>query len=164
MGGRSKWTSPLSADGSYRVKLTGTERDDQVCIRAEPSGLNGLESAEPGSSVLLKCATFLQGLQRLDIENVHLPLGIIRVDIPPVDGAAPDLFADLTVSIIGIPGSRILRGFKVLRGFRGEYFSDFREQEFTVASKDRKTVFASSRITLSAEQPVRLVTLVTTRR
>src|SRR5207245_631418 len=162
MGGRSKWTAPVNADGGYRVKLTGIDRDDQICIRAEPSGLNGVESFEPLGSVFLKCARFFQGLQRFDIDDVHLPSGIVRIEVPPVEGARFDDFADLAISLVGAPVATTLHGFKLLRGLRAEYFSDCREHELTIVSHDRKTLLASSRVTLSAEQPVRLVTLLIT--
>jgi hypothetical protein len=159
MAGLHRWTTPLHADGSYRVTLAAIDRDDQICIRAEPSGLNGHEPAEPIGGVLIKCAHFANGLQRLDIDEVHLPRGIVRIEVPPVDDAGVADVAALTVSIAGTPGSSTLRGFKLVRGLQAEYFSDFREREFAVTTHDRQTTLASSRVTLSSARPVRLVTL-----
>jgi hypothetical protein len=159
MGGRNRWTTPLNADGSYRIRLGGLDREDQVCVSAQPSGRNGAEPAEPLGSVHLKCARFVHGLQRLDVDDVHLPPGIVRIEVPASDDAAFDAFATLAVSAAGSSSPSILTGFKLLRGVRGEYFSDFRAHEFLVMSHDRQRVLASSRITLSTERPVRTVTL-----
>ena len=161
-GGRAgfhRWTTPLYADGSYRVTLPAIERDDQICIRAEPSGLNGHEPADPVGGVLVKCAHFANGRQRLDIDDVHLPRGIVRIEVAPVEDAGVGDSADLAVSIAGTPGPSTLRAFPLSRGLRAELFSDYREREFTVSSRDRLTLLASSRVTLSSERPVRVVTL-----
>ena len=161
MGGRTRWIAPLNVDGTYRVKLTGHDLNDPICVYAEPSGLHGAEPATTQNRVLIKCARFSNGPQRFDVDDVHLPPGIVRIEVPPVENAAFDTFADLTVSIAGTPGPTILHGFKLLRGLYAEYFCDYRERQFAVVSHGGAEVLASSRLTLSPERPLRIVTLTT---
>lgn len=159
LGGHRQWTAQVHADGTYRVTLPGMAADDQICIRAEPSGANGNQPAEPLGSVSLKCARFVDGLNRLDFDDVHLPPGIVRIEVPPVADAAFDAFADLTVAIDGTPGSSVLRGFKLLRGLRAECFADYQPREFAIVSHGPHAPLSSSRIVLTAERPVQSVTL-----
>jgi hypothetical protein len=141
---RDQWKTPLDMNGAYQVKL-GTSR--RVCLSLE-------RTAPLNLFPLGKCRAFVTGLQRFDIDDVHLPPGVLRVEVPPLTDAAFDAFAKIQIRKAGDSGPWIA-GFKLLRGLRGEYFaSGYGEYLISLTTLDGKSVMASSRIILSPEQPV----------
>jgi hypothetical protein len=141
---RDQWKTPLDMNGAYQVKL-GTNR--RVCMSLE-------RTAPLNVFPLGKCRAFVTGLQRFDIDDVHLPPGVLRVEISPLTDAAFGAFAKIQITKAGDSGPWIT-GFKLLRGLRGDYFaSGYGEYLISLTTLDGKSVMASSRIALSPEQPV----------
>jgi hypothetical protein len=141
---RDQWKTPVDANGAYQVTL-GTNR--RVCMALER--MRPLNTFPVG-----KCRAFVTGLQRFDIDDVHLPPGVLRVEVSPQTDAAFGTFAQIQILKAGESGPW-LTSFKLLRGLRGDYFAyGYGEYLISLTRPDGKSVMASSRITLSPEHPV----------
>jgi hypothetical protein len=101
-----------------------------------------------------KCATFVTGLNRFDIEDVEIPPGVLRIDVPAVADAPFGEFLRLVVSADGQP-YKWDPVFKPLRGIRGDYIAELnRKYTIELRPPDGSAALASAHVTLTAEQPV----------
>jgi hypothetical protein len=144
---QDQWTAPLDGTGAYRVIIP---TDKRVCVQLQ-------RTAQPLNSFGLWCRAFASGLQRFDIDDLHVPPGVLRIDVSPrtpVTDDWPDAFARIHITKVGESGPWITT-FKVVRGLRGDYFAQgYGDFLIDITSREGKSVMASSRITLSPEQPV----------
>jgi hypothetical protein len=140
------WTVPLAADGSYRVKLGGLEPTTDVCVTlVRPNAMN---------AVWLKCTKFGPGHQRFDLSDVHVPPGLIRIEVPADSGAAFADVARIEVGTLGKQSDAYMTSFKRLRGFRGEFMAEPRDYDVTIKAADGRTVLVSTRVAVSADRPI----------
>ena len=154
-----EWSTTLDSIGRYKIQIGGADADRQVCtsIRREPSlNFKRLE----GSNSMSKCAIFVPGLNRFDIEDVDIPPGVLRIDVPTVADAPFSAFVRLIVSADGQPYDKWDPVFKALRGIRGDYIAHLnRKYTIELRSPDGSAVLASTHATLTSDQPVADVTL-----
>ena len=108
--------APISADGSYQVRLDG--QIGRYCAAV---------SASTSANLLMKCESFQPGLQRFDIDVAP---GVLHITIPPVDGADTATWDGIHIrpahsarnrsdTVLDQPQNWI--SFKLRDGFRADY-------------------------------------------
>lgn len=142
IGFNHEWMVPVDLNGGYQVMVSTA--DSEVCFDLRrPHWLN---------SFRVGCHAVRSGLQRVDFDDVRVPPGVIRVTVPPVEGADPTRFARITVDG---PGGPFLSGFRASRGLNGDYFATgYGTYVIQVVDSDNKTAIDSIRVVLSEDQPL----------
>jgi hypothetical protein len=156
--GKYDWYAAVDENGFYRVTLDG---------RSSGSFCMYLERAVPHNEHSMACRLFDPGPQRFDAD-LHIPPGIIRIHVQPVEGAFK---YDWAYVIVRYPGSTLSREFRPAEGFRGEYFAhgyrDYdvsvsRSMPFGFGNGDHVPTLTSAPVTLSVDHPVEDVELMVT--
>jgi hypothetical protein len=167
------WDAPIGSDGQYVVKVSHLTPGEKVCARiGTQRSMNHVHSG--------LCENVQPGLRALDVDFYLPQPGLIRIDIPPDKTASPTTVFELVITPAAPEGSdrrRPLRrlygsteGFRALDGLTteflaqrfGEYDVRLVEPDFTNVSPTEgapRPVRTSTRVTLSAEQPIVSLTL-----
>jgi hypothetical protein len=138
----NRWTTSVAADGSYHVTLGDVGESTTIVILAEPDGSPGSELTVALNTVLLKLATISRGVVRLDLDNVELPPVVVHIEVPAVADARGDEFAEAMLD--GQRGA----GFRLLRGFRGQFLATYGQHTVQISTNDRQHVLATKVVTV----------------
>jgi hypothetical protein len=130
------WGARVSPDGSYRVTLGDTGDRASVAISAEADGPLESEPTSGMNTFPLKSTTIWRGLVRLDLDDVVLPPVVVHVEVPPIADARGDEFAETMLDDKRGPG------FKLLRGFRGQFLATYGEHTVRIWTNDRQHLLA----------------------
>jgi hypothetical protein len=142
------WTAEIDTNGSYAAHIRDNA-SNEIC--------GWLSRTQPLNHVM-KCGQFYPGLQRFDFDVAP---GIIRVEVPPVPGAA-DVWSEI---VVGRDRSRNgpSASFKLAPGFSGEFFAGgYGTYRITVQSGNFEKVLASSSVALTSDEPLANVNLPVT--
>jgi hypothetical protein len=137
------WRARVSSDGSYRVTLVHTGDRTSVAIWAEADGQLESEPTSGMNTVHLKSLTIGPGLVRLDLDDVILPPVVVHVEVPPIADARSDEFAATMVDDKRGPG------FKLVRGFRGQFLATYGEHTIRIWTNDRQHLLATKVISVT---------------
>ena len=149
--GIDTWQVPLQEDGSYSVTLAGSDRAS-YCIWLESARTRAIGMVHVG------CERFAPGLNRFDTD-VHLPPGVIRVEVLPMGRPVSNDWTSLTV-VVGGTGSASSASFKATDGFHGEYLGgEFGEYDVSVQTVPDHRILARSVVVVSRDHPVGRVRL-----
>jgi len=154
----NRWTTSVAADGSYHVTLGDVGQSTTIVIRAEPDGSPGSEPTVALNAVLLKSATISRGLVRLDLDDVELPPVVVHVEVPAIADARGDESAEATLD--GQRGA----GFRLLRGFRGQFLAAYGDHTVQIWTNDRQHVLATKVVTVKPPETESRVVLEIPRR
>jgi hypothetical protein len=83
------------------------------------------------------------GLVRLDLDDVILPPVVVHVEVPPIADARSDEFAATMVDDKRGPG------FKLVRGFRGQFLATYGEHTIRIWTNDRQHLLATKVISVT---------------
>jgi len=138
----NRWTTSVAADGSYHITLADVGESTTIMIIAEPDGSPGSEPTVALNGVLLKSATISRGVVRLDLDDVKLPPVVVHVEVPAIADARGDESAETTLD--GPRGA----GFRLLRGFRGQFLATYGDHTIQIWTIDRQRVLATKVVTV----------------
>jgi hypothetical protein len=150
--GMNSWRVPLQEDGSYSVTLTGSDPKSTFCIWLESA------TSQHIGMFHLGCQPFAPGLNRWDTD-VHLPPGVIRVDVTPFGNPVSN---DWTSLVVVINGTRSWSsdGFKATAGFHGEYVGgEFGEYHVSIQTGPDHRILSTFDVVLSGDSPIGQVRL-----
>jgi hypothetical protein len=136
------WTADVSADGSYRVALSDIGERTSVAIWAEAGEPRESEPTSVFNMFLLKTTTISRGLVRVDLDDVKLPPAVVHVEVPPIADARVDEFAETMLDDQRGPG------FKVVRGFRGQFLATYGEHTISIWTNDRQHLLATKAVSV----------------
>jgi hypothetical protein len=154
----NRWTTSVAADGSYHVTLGDVGERSSVAIWAEADGLPGPEPTSAINIYFLKSATISRGLVRLDLDDVKLPPVVVHIEVPAIADARYDEFAETMLD--GQRGP----GFKLLRGFRGQFLATYGDHTVQIWTNDRQHVLATKVVTVKPPETESRVVLEIPRR
>ena len=154
----NRWTARVAADGSYHVTLGDVGERSSVAIWAEADGSPGSEPTSAMNVYLLKSATISRGVVRLDLDDVKLPPVVVHVEVPAIAGARFDEFAETMIDGQRAPG------FKLLRGFRGQFLANYGDHTVQIWTNDRQHVLATTVVTVRPPETESRVVLEVPRR
>jgi hypothetical protein len=150
--GFNDWRVPLRDDGSYSVTLTGSDAPASFGL--------WLESARTKTIGMLHLGGVwhaVPGVNRFDAD-VHLPPGVIRVQVLPVGRPVSNDWTSLIAFVSGAhPASS--DGFKATGGFQGEYRGEFGEYDVSIQTVPDHRILSRSTVALSRDHPIGRVTL-----
>jgi hypothetical protein len=132
------WIARVAPDGSYRVKMSGVGERTSLAIWAEADEPREPEPTSTLNVFLLKSTVISRGLLRLDLDDVKLPPVVVHVKVPPVAAAGYAEFAETMID--GQRGP----GFKLLRGFHGQFLATYGEHTNNIWTNDRQHVLATT--------------------
>jgi hypothetical protein len=97
------------------------------------------------------------GLNNFDAD-VHLPPGVIRVEVLPMGRPVSNDWTSLNASVSGAhPASS--DGFKATDGFQGEFRGEFGEYDVSIQTGPDHRILSRSTVVLSRDHPVGRVRL-----
>ena len=138
----NSWTTSVAADGSYHVTLGDVGERSSVGIWAEADGSPGSEPTSAMNVYLLKSAIISRGVVRLDLDDVKLPPVVVHVEVPAIVDARGDEFAETMIDGQRAPG------FRLFRGFRGQFLATYGEHTVQIWTNDRQHVLATMVVTV----------------
>jgi hypothetical protein len=135
--GSNPWRASVAADGSYRVRLGDIDARTRLSVWAEADGTAGSEPSPALDMFELTTTTISRGLTRMDFADVKLPPVVVHFEVPAVPDARFDEFAEAMLD------HERGYGFKLLRGFRGQFLATYGEHIIEIWTNDRQHVLAS---------------------
>jgi hypothetical protein len=107
---------------------------------------------------LLKFAIISRGVVRLDLDDVELPPVVVHVEVSTIADARGDEFAETIID-----GQRAA-GFKLLRGFRGQFLATYGDHTVQIWTNDRQHLLATKVVTVRPPETESRVVLEIPRR
>jgi hypothetical protein len=152
------WTAPVAPDGSYHVKMVGVGERTLLAIWAQGDDRRESEPTAVFNLFEVGHATISRGLLRLDLNDVKLPPVVVHVEVPPVAEAGYAEEAETMIDNQRGPG------FKLLRGFHGQFLATYGEHTINVLTYGRQHVLATTVVNVNpADTEVRVVLTITPR-
>jgi hypothetical protein len=141
----NSWTTRVAADGGYRVVLGDTGDVVSVAIWAEADGSSPSEPTAALNIFPANVVTIWRGGHvRHDVENVSLPPVVVHVEVPPLDGAGVDEFAELRVD------DKRGEGFKLKRGLCGQFLATYGDHSISVWTLEGQRMLATTTVSVDA--------------
>ena len=125
-------------DGSYHVKIVGVGERNLLSIWAEGDEPRESEPTSVFNHFLVGHTTISRGLLRLDLNDVKLPPVVVHVEVSPVAEAG---YAEEAQTMID---NQRGPGFKLLRGFHGQFLATSGEHTINVFTYGRQHVLATT--------------------